>query len=345
MKGSTSRMNFLFDIGHPAHVHLFKNFIFYLKASGHSITVTSRNKDVTIPLLDHYKIDHFQIGTPGKGLAGMAYELLCRNRQIYRLHKRLRFDAAIGTSASIGFLKLKCGVPAYNFNEDDDDVVKFYSYLSYPFATRIINPDCIRFRKWSSKRILYPSFHELAYLHPSNFKPNSDVLTKYDLAPGKYVLLRFSALRAHHDIGMRGISPELRSKIKNILSDFHIIESHELKRNNLRPWEMHHILAHAKMIISDSQTMTIEGSVLGVPSVRINTFIDKSTVITELEKKYNLAYGFYPQQGSEILNTIIYLANEAKLCQIWNERRSKLLNDKLDFNNWMIDYFKKELSI
>ncbi len=338
-------MNLLFDIGHPAHVHLFRNYIAYLKSKGYNVFVVSRKKDVTEILLDHYNIDHFPITEAAKTKYGMLKELLARNKFIFQLHKKHRFDAAFGTSASIGFLKLKYGVPAYNFNEDDDLVVRLYSYLTYPLATKIINPECIKFRMWKEKRVLYPSFHELAYLHPDNFIPDSTIIKSHGLVPGQYVIIRLSALMAHHDAGMKGISPELLKKIEKSVKGYQIIVSHELKNNNINPWDIHNILAHAKMIISDSQTMTIEGSVLGIPSIRINTFIDKSTVILELEKKYMLSYGFYPDAEKEILSTIKYIVNEQNIERNWSEKRTKLLAEKIDFNNWMINFFRKELAV
>lgn len=338
-------MNLLFDIGHPAHVHLFRNFISYLIKEKHSVFVTSRDKDVTSALLDYYQINNIALSTPAIGKLGMFKELRHRNKSIFNLHKENHFDASFGTSVSIGFLQRKFGVLAYNFNEDDDAVVKQYAYLAYPFATKIINPDCLEFSKWKKKRVLYPSYHELAYLHPNNFKPDINIVKEYGLEEKKYVIVRLSALTAHHDVGAKGISQELLDKIKNILSDYKVIESSELKKEyKIKPWDMHHVLAYAKMIISDSQTMTIEGAVLGVPAVRINTFIDKSTVIAELEKKYTLAYGFFPNDEKTIIDTVKYLATDKEVDNLWERKRQILLNDKIDFNEWMIEFFENNIN-
>jgi len=336
-------MNLLFDIGHPAHVHLFRNYIYYLRDRGHNVFVVSRKKDVTEILLDHFKIEHFPVTAPAATRSGMLKELIIRSRFIFELHRKHHLDAAFGTSASIGFLRLKFGVPAYNFNEDDDDVVKLYSYLAYPPATKIFNPDCIRYKKWKDKRVLYPSYHELAYLHPDNFTPDVNILKSYNLEPEKYIIIRLSALQAHHDSGMRGISSSLLRSIRKVVKDYQILETHELKGNNFNPYDIHNILAFAKMIISDSQTMTIEGSVLGIPALRINTFIGRSTVIGELENRYNLAYGFFPDQEKEIMDTIEYLASEKEVINLWREKREVLLRDKINLNLWMIRYFEDQM--
>jgi len=329
-------MNFLFDIGHPAHVHLFKNFIIHLKKEGHKVVVVSRKKDVTEILLDHYKIDHHPVTKAATNKYGMLKELLVRNKFIFHLHKKHKFDAAFGTSASIGFLKLKYGVPAYNFNEDDDDVMKLYSFLAYPFATKIINPDCLKFKKWRDKRILYPSYHELAYLHPNNYIPDRNIVKSYNLEPGKYVIIRLSALKAHHDTGINGISYEVLEQIEERLSEYQIIKSKEqTKEYQIKPWDMHHVLAYAKMIISDSQTMTAEAAVLGRPSVRINDFVGRISYLEELEHKYGLTYGIKPGQEEELLEKISNLLSERNSENNWKHKRAIMLRDKVDLTEWM----------
>ena len=40
-------MKFFIEIGHPANVHYFKNFIFKINELGHSVIVIARDSDVT----------------------------------------------------------------------------------------------------------------------------------------------------------------------------------------------------------------------------------------------------------------------------------------------------------
>ncbi len=340
-------MNVLFDIGHPAHVHLFRNLMGHLRAIGIPFTVVTRDKEITNRLLAHYGIPFLSLSVPGNGRMGQFKELLSRDAQILQLNGKERFTLAMGTSVSIGHLSFLTGgkVVSWNFNEDDDDVVALYTWLSYPFCHKVINPDCLRFSRWKSKRVLYPSYHELAYLHPDHFTPDERILEKYGLQKGRYVIFRLVSLTAHHDVGAKGISPELKDKMLSKLQGYDIIESMEGKAGNkVEPWDMHHLLAFAKMIISDSQTMTIEAAVLGVPALRINTFIDKSTVIGELEHRYRLAYGYYPDRHEEILATLTELLANSGLEDEWQKRRQHLLSEKIDFNRWMIDRFEQHVS-
>ena len=336
-------MKILFDLNHPAHVHLFKNFIFFLRNNNHNVFVTARNKDSTYDLLEHYKIDYVRLSNPKKGLLGALLELVGRTVKLYMLNKKHNFPVAFGTSPSIALLTKIAGVKSINFNEDDDDTVPFFTKSTYPFTSKIVNPDCIIHNKWKSKRLFHSSLHELAYLHPNNFTPNRKVLQKYGLKEKEYIIVRFSALKAHHDISARGISKNLWEKIESLLAGFKIVKSIEFSINHeIDPWDMHHVLAFSKMLISDSQTMTIEGSVLGVPSIRINTFVGKSSVINELERKYGLAVGINPDQEKKIMDVINEILNNPNSEQIWADKQQKLLLDKEDLNGWIINYFNNE---
>jgi predicted glycosyltransferase len=339
-------MNILFDIGHPAHVHLFKNFIFYLQQKKITFTVLTRNKEITNQLLNHYNIPFHSISSPRSSKLGMLFELCVRNFKILKFYLKNDYTLSLGTSVSIGHLtKFSKGkVVSWNFNEDDDSVVPLYTKLAYPHSSIIINPNCLEFKHWQKKRVLHPSYHELAYLHPNNFRADENIIKKYGLKKNNYIVFRFSALTAHHDSKAKGISPELKDDIQNILNNYEIIESFESKSGSkIEPWDMHHVLANAKMIISDSQTMTIEGSVLGVPSIRINTFIGKSTVIEELENKYEIAYGFFPNDKENIISLLKKLINDDKLEEKFKIKKKLLLKEKIDFNKWLIDYFEDEI--
>ena len=46
-------MRILIDIGHPAHVHLFKNFAKLMTGKGHKVFFTVREKEFEIALLKH----------------------------------------------------------------------------------------------------------------------------------------------------------------------------------------------------------------------------------------------------------------------------------------------------
>ena len=49
-------MKILFDFGHPAHVHLFRNLINKVTNEGGEVLATTRDKDVTVDLCKAYHI-------------------------------------------------------------------------------------------------------------------------------------------------------------------------------------------------------------------------------------------------------------------------------------------------
>jgi hypothetical protein len=318
--------------------------IIYLKNNQHNIIVTTRNKDVTNKLLTHSGIQFNCISSPKTNIVGMIFELIQRDVSIFKLHWKYNFNLSIGSTMSIAHLSALFNVPSYNLGEDDDDVVPFYTLITFPFTKKIVSPEVVRYKKWRNKRVLYPSYQELAYLHPNNFIPNEKILNKYNLEKGRYVIARFSALKAYHDIGKKGINDNLWKRIKSMCHGYKIIITRENERSHhIDPWDMHDIIAFAKMIISDSQTMTIEGAVLGVPSIRINSFVGRCSVIQELEDKYQLAYGYLPYQEDLALTMISDIINNSDSEKIWGERRNKMLAEKVDFNQWLIDFFEKGL--
>ena len=56
-------MNILFDINHPAHVHMFHYVIQKLKAKGHNVFVTTKNIPAANQLRDIYGIEYTILGS------------------------------------------------------------------------------------------------------------------------------------------------------------------------------------------------------------------------------------------------------------------------------------------
>jgi len=65
-------MRIVIDLGHPAHVHYFKNFIEIMKSKGHDFLIAARDKDVTHKLLSSYGIKYKSRGRGRNKLIGKA---------------------------------------------------------------------------------------------------------------------------------------------------------------------------------------------------------------------------------------------------------------------------------
>ncbi len=237
------------------------------------------------------------------------------------------------------------GVKSFCFSDDDDSVIPLYTNLTYPFCTKIINPEGTKFKRWKSKRILYNSYQKLAYLHPNTFQPKIEVLEKYNLMPYKYVVIRNSALQAHNDYGATGISKTLWKDIQPIISNYKIIQTTENKGSfQIDPWDMHHVLSFAKLLISDSQSMSVESSVLGTPNLRYSTFSGRISCLEELEHKYGLTKSFKPGEEDNLIQTTRSMVNDDNLNITWHNKKNTMLEEKIDFGTWIINFFENEVN-
>ena len=218
-----------------------------------------------------------------------------------------------------------------------------------------MSPDSLKYEK-RNNAIYYPGTHELSYLHPKRFTPNPEVLKKYGLSiDDKYYILRFTAFKAHHDINEGGMNLNQKHELINLLEQYgrvfitterEIDPEFERYRIPIAPYEMHSFLAYSQMLVSDSQTMSSEAAVLGVPSFRCNTFVGRLSVLEEEEKRYGLTYGFLPRQFDWMLEAIERVLQDNETKAKWIIKRNRMLEDKIDvtaFWVWFIDNYPESV--
>ena len=118
---------------------------------------------------------------------------------------------------------------------------------------------------------------ELAYLHPNRFQPNKSVLRKIGVKKEEqYIIIRFIAWNAYHDIGFEGVPISDKVKLVKKLSKYAKVYissenglPEELKKYkiNIEPECMHDVLYYASIFIGESATMAAESGILGTPSI------------------------------------------------------------------------------
>jgi predicted glycosyltransferase len=69
----------------------------------------------------------------------------------------------------------------------------------------------------------------------------------------------------------------------------------------------------SSLLISDSQSMSVEAAMLGVPSLRYSSFAGKISVLEELEHKYNLTYGIQIGKEEELMRKLDFLLSMKNL--------------------------------
>jgi predicted glycosyltransferase len=342
--------SYLFDLGHPAHVHLFRPLIGILKARGDEVTITIRDRGIVGPLLRTYGLDYTVASRPRTGLIGSGLELLIHNWHVLLRSLKTRPDYLVGTSVSaahVGFLLRRTSVI---LNEDDADYVPLFTKITYPLASRVVTPAILRDRKTANYRP-HNSYHELAYLHPDQFTPDPSALAQLGVAPGEsYFVVRLVSLTAHHDVGEKGLDLAQVERLIELLkphgkvfvnAEGKLPETLAPHAFRAPPETMHSVLAFARMLISDSQTMTMEAAVLGRPAIRCNSFVGRCSVIDELEDRYQLAWGFEPADYERMIETIGDLLADERLEATMAERRARLLREKDNLTDWLLEQFDR----
>lgn len=341
-------MNILIDIGHPAHVHNFKNIAKILEKHGHKVFWTCRDIPMVKHLLDSYGYNYTTIGHKAKSKIGKAINVLSQDlRMLFFVHKN-KIDFGLSSGIVLPHVSLLSKMKAFVFDDDDDSVEPLVVKYAHPFADAVFTPDVID-RK-SANKILYHSIHEWFYLNPQYFQPNEDVLSLAGLKKGeKYSVVRFVAFNGHHDYGEEGLSHLQKRKLIDSLSKLGkviITSEKELEpefeqyRMKIAPEHIHSLLYYSYLFVGDSQTMTTEAALLGTPAIKCNTFAGRLAVPNMLEKEYNLCYSYLPTEFDDFINKINEIIETENIKEEWNRRLIKLQDDMIDNVKMVVDYIE-----
>jgi predicted glycosyltransferase len=346
-------MNVLIDINHPAQVHYFRNLYFALLPQ-HKVYISSKDIPIIARLLSAFDIPFISYGKKSSSLLGRATSQVKYDLECLRMLNQLDIDIALGSSVSNVHAALLTKAISIATTDSDLSVLPFSAKFVYPFADYLMTPDALAFQK-HPKQICYPGYQELAYLHPNRFTPDSSVLADCGLSEGDvFFILRFTAFKAHHDVGMYGLSKSQKWELVKLLEPYgKVMITSEVNDPDFKqyavpisPEKMHSLLYYASMLVCDSQTMTTEAAILGTPAFRCNTFAGKLTVIEEVEKLYDLAYSYHPRNFNWMLKKIRCLLENGDYKSEWAEKRAIMLRDKIDVTAywaWLINNAPKAL--
>jgi uncharacterized protein len=338
-------MNLFFDIGHPAHVHYFKNLIDRLKVKGHSIIISSRDKEMAHYLLQQLNLEYFNRGKGAEGLLGKVIYTVKTDFQLYKYAKKYSPDIFISFgSPYAAHVSSLLGKP--HIVLDDTENANIGQFMYKPFSEVILTPDCFK-KDFGSKQIRFPSYMELSYLHPNVFKPDPSIYHYLGISKcDKYVILRFVGWGAVHDIGHKGLTTE--NKI-NAVAEFSKYAKVFISSETPLPTELekfkldipkhliHHALAFASMYYGESATMASESAVLGVPSLYIDN--EGRGYTDEQESKYELVFNFTESkidQTESIKRGIEILKANKK--DEWKKKQLNMLKDKIDLTEYLLTF-------
>ncbi len=328
-------MKFLFDLQHPAHLHVFRNVILRLQEDGHQVLITGRDKDILIQLADSYHIPVEVFGKAGKGVVNLGKELLYRQWKLNGIIRKYKPDVMMAVAGTfISLLGWMRRIPTYVFYDTEHATVS--NLLAYPFCKCIYVPRCYRKPiRWNHVR--YNGYHELAYLHPNYFTPDESVLKEVGIQPGEiFTLLRFVNWGAGHDIGLSGLTAENKERAINefgtygrvlITSEAELPPDLEPFRLRLDVGRVHSLMAHAALIFGESATMASEGAVMGVPGVYIDPVGRGYT--DEQEKVYGIVFNFTHNQQEQAIDKGISILNGYQR-EKWRAIGKRIIEEKID---------------
>lgn len=364
-------MNILIDIVHPAHVHLVRNFYHEMLGRGHKVVVTCKDIPSARQLLEMYHIPYIYLGAKKDNIVLKALEQLWFNLRLLRIARREGCTLAFGSSITLAHIAalskwslFRKRINAILLDDDDDEVEPLYAKYGHPYADVVLSP--METPRATKKVVYYPAYHELAYLHPKRFVPDASVLNDAGIRYERnekgevvnvepYFVMRFNAFKAHHDVGVVGLTIENKRRMVKLLSQHGkvFITTERNIDEEFLPYQLrvpqdkvHSLLYYATMFVGDSQTMTSEAAVLGTPSIRCNTFVGRIHYLEEEENRYRLTYGFKPDASEAMFEKVeeLLAMGGAELKAEWNKRRAVLLNEKIDytaFQVWFVENWPK----
>lgn len=333
---------------------MYRNFIEECTRRGHSVLITMREKECTGELLDQFNLTYELLSKQRAGI-GLAVELVRRSSRLWRVADQFRphfLTGIMGPSIAPvgrlhGLLHRPRGRIAVFY---DTEIAKLTNSFVYPLSDYVCTPDCYA-GKVRGNHVTYPSYHELAYLHPQRFKPDRRIVEAAGInTESPYFVVRFVSYQSSHDLQAWGLTLARKLALVRMLTEHGrvVISSESPLPEILEPLrvriparDMHHLLSFAKLFVGESATMASECAVLGVPAIYVSRFGRGYT--DEQQARYGLVHNFTGEKArADWVSEVSELLADDELNQKARAARRQLLSDKLDLTAWMLEFFESE---
>jgi predicted glycosyltransferase len=338
-----TRKKIAFLPNHPSQIWVLRPVAEALEKD-YEIIWFLRDKDVSIALAKLLGIEYRLLSQASKGYLGNGFELFFNIFKCIYYTWTLGIDVWVTKYGCGSIAAYICGKSAIGFNDDDTDIVPLIAATCYPFSEVVLVPNVIRMGRYQRRSLTYRSGHELFYLHPNRFQADQSVYKSLGIdQTTKFALVRLSALQAHHDAGIRGVSSEILRRILSIAAEHHIrifITSEkpldpefEAYRLPIPAHLIHHALHYAEFLVGDSQTMTTEAAAVGTVAFRLSDFVGRISYIDHLEK-CGVCFGYKPEHADQLLQHLERYLNDPKLKEALRSAHEKFLKNHIDPVPW-----------
>jgi predicted glycosyltransferase len=339
-------MNIIFVVGHPAHVHLFKNSIEELRKRGHSIKIISIKKEITEKLLTKSGYEYEVIGSNYPTVLGKLVSTVTKDMRLIGIAKTFEPDILVSTGIPYASHTGKMrDTPSIAFS--DTEIAKLVLYAMAPFASAICTPSCFEL-DLGDKHIKYNGYHEIAYLHPKYFTPDPSVLDMLDVSKDeKITVIRISSWDSSHDVDVKNVNKTHDTLLEAVrrlgehsriflTSEIQLPKDLEKHRLNIPIDRIHDLLYYATLYIGEGATMASEAGVLGTPWIFISS--QGRGYLEDQEKNYGLGYTMADPLAA--FDKGIELLNRNNLKSEWQKKREKLLKDKIDVTEFITTFIE-----
>ena len=338
-------MKIFIDIGHPAHVHYFRNFMSIMNEKGHTFFITARDKEVVFDLLNHYGLEYCSRGKGRNGIVGKLLYIVKADRVLYKLAKQFKPDLFLSFASPYAAQTSRLlGKPHIAFDDTDH---AFFSHAMYvPFTPSIVTPK-VYLKNYGKKHIRFNGFMEMCSLLPKYFIEDKSILINAGIGENeRYALVRFVSWQASHDIGEKGLTLENKIEIVKALSQFGrvIISSEGAVPEELatyvyraHPAHMHQFLKSASLIVSESLTMAAEAAFLGTPAICIST-----AMAGTLDEEVKLGLIELYRDSNGITSRAIQLFNDIDYKNEFKARLNTVIANLVDptaFMVWFVENY------
>ncbi|MDX9694899.1 MAG: DUF354 domain-containing protein [Bacteroidales bacterium] len=338
-------MRIIIDIGHPAHVHLFKHTAASLVKNGWEVMFSVREKGENVDLLVQYGFDFVIYGHTNRSIVSKILSLAQKNYSLYRVIKEFKPSITISHSsfylAQVSWL---CRIPNLTL-EDTGNMEQILLYL--PFTKYILTPKDYN-RNHGKKHLYYDGFHETAYILPL-IKNQNDFSNEKST---NIILIRLVDWAASHDFGHSGLTSNTIDEIINLVGSrfqIKILSEKPLPAHlhhlalKIQASQLHDLLNNVRLYIGEGATLASECALMGIPSVYVNS---RSAGVINAQVEAGLLYHF--KSSERVLDKIKDILSDDKYFSHHKTLAQEFLRNKIDLSKflvWFIENYPTSASI
>ena len=337
----------LFDVGHPAQVHNFKNIYWDLEKKGWRGLFVTKDKEICVELLERYNLPFIVLSKNRKGILKKILFLIKDIVKFYSILNEFKPDIVLNRMSIHATLLSKI------LRVKQISIADTENSLNLSLLTDTILTATSFKKSFGDRHLRYRANIELFYLHPNRFRADSTIYELLNIEKDRrYAIIRFVSWDAHHDIGQKGFSYQQKIELVKRLSEkvevfisSEVELPPELERYKITiPIDrIHDALYFASLYIGEGATMASESAMLGTPAIYVNSLNDAG-IFKELEEE---GLFYIITDGREAtLKAVDIIDNHSK--EDYIEKRDNYIKRKIDvtaFMVWFIENYPKSVEI